>query len=392
MEEIVQTIAKQMSRKLGGQLEAIFLYGSMADGSYEAGESDINLLAVVADGTSIHALRKLFLPIWNEYKGVLCRAPLIAQEKDFARYLQVAPTFAHHLIHHGEIVFGLPDYLEDWPETDPYDASARLAYEAMQVSTALTPELLEPEAAETAVAQLYRLARKLHNQPIGKDKTAVELYALVQHYLNQQIANLPDPPTITQPSTPTTTLLPGLMASYKESDQMVMVFQNITPHQILGIQWPALAKRVANRCTGLRITTAVQLRLINELERPLDLVLRRYNHEWGQNLLAQITPSKKQIFRQAARRPAEIQIDLMPNEYLTQDQSKIHDIIHDYQNKLLNVQLEHELLRRLLQIKKFEPPEPLPDRTAPNSLRIDAIFRHLGWWSEFYTELMLNAE
>lgn len=392
MEEIVQTIVKQMSRKLGGQLEAIFLYGSMADGSYKPGQSDINLLAVVADGTSIHALRKLFLPIWNEYKNVLCRAPLVAQEKDFARYLQVAPTFAHHLIHQGEIVFGLPDYLDGWPETDPYDASARLAYEAMQISAALTPELLEPEEATKKQAQLYRLARKLHNQPIDKGKTAVELYALVQHYLNQQIANLPDPPIIHEPSTTTTTLLPGLRASYKESDQMVMVFQNLTPHQIIAIQWPALAKRVANRCTGLRVTTAVQLQLIMELERPLDITLRRYNHEWGDNLLAQINPARKQIFRQAARLPAEIQIDLMPNEYLTQDQSKLHDIIHDYQNKLLNVQLEHELLRRLLQIKKFEPPEPLPDRTAPHALRIDAIFKQLGWWAEFYTNLMLNAE
>ncbi|MCB9418768.1 MAG: hypothetical protein H6667_03115 [Ardenticatenaceae bacterium] len=392
MEEIVQTIVKQMSRKLGGQLEAIFLYGSMANGSYKPGESDINLLAVIADGTSIHALRKLFLPIWNDYKDVLCRAPLIAQEKDFARYLQVAPTFAHHLIHQGEIVFGLPDYLDGWPETNPYDASARLAYEAMQVSAAIAPELLEPEIAQAKFAQLYRLARKLHGQPIDKGKTAVELYALVQHYLNQQIANLPNPPAVREPSTTTTMLLPGLQASYKEADQMVMVFQELTPHQIMAIQWPILAKRVANRCTGLRITTAVQLKLIMELERPLDIVLQRYHHEWGDQLLAQIKPAKKQIFRQAARFPAEIQIDLMPNDYLTQDQSKIHDIIHDYQNKLLNIQLEHELLRRLQQINKFEPPELLPDRTAHHSVRIDAIFKHLGWWSEFYTDLMLNAE
>jgi hypothetical protein len=392
MEEIVQTIVKKMSRKLGGQLEAIFLYGSMANHSYVTGESDINLLAVVANGTSIHALRKLFLTIWHEYKNVLCRAPLIAQEKDFARFLQVAPTFAHHLIHEGEIVFGPPDYLEGWPETNPYDASARLAYEAMQVSAALTPELLDEEEAKEKLTQLHRLARKLHGQPIDKEKTAVELYALVQHYLNQKIAQLPDPPTVKEPSTTTTTLLPGLRASYKESDQMVMVFQNLTPHQIMAVQWPTLAKRLADRCTGLRITTAVQLKLIMELERPLDIVLLRYNHEWGDDLLAQISPDQKQIFRQAARLPAEIQIDLMPNEYLTQDQSKIHDIIHDYQNKLLNVQLEHELLRRLQQIEKFTPPEPLPDRTAPHSQRIDAIFNHLGWWSEFYVNLMQNAE
>jgi hypothetical protein len=134
------------------------------------------------------------------------------------------------------------------------------------------------------------------------------------------------------------------------------------------------------------------MQLILELERPLDLILRRYTHEWGDNLLGQIQPTKRQIFRQAARLPAEIQIDKLPNEYLTQDHSKIHDIIHDFQNKLLNIQLEHELLRRLEKIEKFNPPEPLPDRTASHPVRIEAIFKHLGWWSEFYTNLMLNAK
>jgi hypothetical protein len=377
-----------MSRKLGSQLEAVFLYGSLADGSYRPDDSDINLFAVVADGTSYHALRKLFLPIWNEYKDILRRAPRIAQEKDFARYLQVDPTFAYHLIHKGKIMFGLPDYLEGWPLTDPYDTSARLAYEAMQVSVAIAPELLDPEEAKVKLAQLQRLATRLHGQPIDENKTAVELYALVQHYLNQQIAQLPAPPTIHQPVTTTSTMLPGLRSTYKKDDQMILVFQNPTPHQITAIQWPTLAKRLAERYNGLQITTAVQLRLILELERPLDLTLRRYTHEWGDDLLAEITPTKKQIFRHAARLPATIQIDLMPNEYLTQDQSKIHDIIHDYQNKLLNVQLEHELLRRLQQIEKFTPPEPLPDRTAPTPQRIDAIFKQLGWWSEFYVNLM----
>lgn len=388
MDEIINTIVKQMSRKLGSQLEAVFLYGSLADGSYNPGDSDINLFAIVTDGTSYHALRKLFLPIWNEYKDVLRRAPRIAQEKDFARYLQVDPTFAHHLIHEGKILFGPPDYLEDWPQTDPYDSSARLAYEAMQASTAVAPELLSSDTAQTRLVQLQRLATRLHGQPIDERKTAVELYALVQHYLNQHIAQLPTPPTIHEPATTTSTLLPGLRATYKKDDQMILVFQNPTPYQINAIQWSTLAKRLVGRYQGLQVTTAVQLRLILELERPLDHTLRRYTHEWGDDLLAEIAPTKKQIFRHAARLPAIIQVDLMPNEYLTQDQSKIHDIIHDYQNKLLNVQLEHELLRRLQKIEKFTPPEPLPDRETPNSQRIDAIFKHLGWWAEFYVNLM----
>ncbi len=392
MEKVVQNIATQLARKLGGQVQAIFLYGSLAQGTYQPEESDINLLAVVADGTSIHALRNLFLPIWNEHQDVLSRAPLVAQESIFARYLTVAPTFAHHLIHSGKILFGPPDYLDDWPKTNPYDASARLASEAIAVSSALTPELLPPHIAQEKFTQLSRLARRLHGKPLGKDKSAAELFALVQHHLGQGIAALTGPLTQAEPSSTTTMMLPGLQATYKKNDQMVMVFQKLTPHQILAIQWPALAKRVANRCTGLQVTTAVQLRLALELESPLDIPFQRYHHEWGDDVLAKINPSKRQILRQAARLPAIIQIDLLPNAYLTQDNSKLHDIIHDFQNKLLNVQLEHELLCRMQNIERFVPPEPLPDRTASSSIRIDAIFRQLGWWTEYYTEEMTKYE
>ena len=391
MEKVIQTIVKKLTRRLGGQLEAVFLYGSLAQDLYQPGESDINLIAVVADGTSIHALRSLFQPIWQEHGHVLRRAPLIAQESAFARYLTIAPTFAHHLIHEGKLMFGLPDYLDDWPATDPYDSSAHLAWEAMTASTALTPELLDEKTAVTQLTTLRRLARRLHGKPVGEEKTAVELFALVQHYLGKKIAALPGPPP-RQETTTTTTMLPGLQAIYKHTNQMVMTFQKLTPHQIMAIQWPTLAKRVANRCQGLQITTAVQLHLINELERPLDIVFQRYQPEWGDDLLAELTLSKRQILRQAARLPADVQINSLPNAYLTQDDSKLHDIIHDYQNKLLNVQLEHELLCRLQGIEKFVPPEPPPDRSAPAQIRIDAIFKQLGWWAEYYTKEMMKYE
>ncbi|MCP4427318.1 MAG: nucleotidyltransferase domain-containing protein [Chloroflexi bacterium] len=385
-------MVKKLVRKLGGQLEAVFLYGSLAQSLYQPDESDINLLAVVADGTSIHALRKLFLPIWREYGDVLCRAPLIAQESIFVRYLTVAPTFAHHLIHKGQILFGPPDYLDGWPATDPYDSSAHLAWEAINASAALTPDLLDPSVAGERLLQLRRLARRLHGKPLGQEKTAVELFALVQHYLGREILALTGPLGIQEPTHTTATMLPGLQAIYKQSDQMVMVFQKLTPHQIMAVQWSALAKRVANRCQGLQVTTIMHLKLIAELERPLDLVFKRYEHDWGLDPLGQVNLSKQQILRQAARLPTDIQINQLPNAYLTQDNDKLYDIIHDFQNKLLNVQLEHELLCRLQSIERFVPPEPLPDRTAPASVRIDAIFKQLGWWSEYYANEMMNAE
>ncbi len=392
MEKVVQTIVKKLARKLGGQLEAVILFGSLAQGQYQPGESDINLLAVVADGTSIHALRNLFLPIWNEHGPILHRAPLIAQESVFTHYRTIAPTFAHHIVKNGQILFGPPDYMDDWPATDPFDTSARLAWEAMQVSAALAPDLLEAVETAPKLVQLRRLARRLHGKPIDKEKTAVELFALIQHHLDRQVTALLGTPAASEPPTTTAALLPGLQATYKLSNQMVMVFHRLTPHQITAIQWQALSQRLANRCQGLKVVTAVQLQLATKIHRPLDVVFQRYQHEWGSDPLAQINLSPRQILRQAARLPAEVQIDLLPNAYLTQDDSKLHDIVHDYQNKLLNIQLEHELLCRLQNIERFVPPEPLPDRTTPLPIRIDAIFQQLGQWVEYYYTQMMNVE
>jgi hypothetical protein len=132
--------------------------------------------------------------------------------------------------------------------------------------------------------------------------------------------------------------------------------------------------------------------MIVEIERPLDLVFLRYQHEWGKHPLDEIQLSQRQILRHAARLPLVVQIDLLPNAYLTQDDSKLHDIVHDFQNKLLNVQLEHELLCRLQKIERFVPPEPLPDRSTPSPIRIDAIFKQLGWWAEYYANEMTKYE
>ncbi len=65
-------------------------------------------------------------------------------------------------------------------------------------------------------------------------------------------------------------------------------------------------------------------------------------------------------------------------------------LIHDFQNKLLNIQLEHELLVRFGIVQRFTPPEPLPEREAPNHQRIELIFKHFHWWTNFYTDQMLK--
>jgi hypothetical protein len=59
---------------------------------------------------------------------------------------------------------------------------------------------------------------------------------------------------------------------------------------------------------------------------------------------------------------------------------------------MLNIQLEHELLGRLQGLERFVPPAPVPGRDTPPRQRLDAIFQHLDWWTEYYVEQMRKRE
>lgn len=388
MIEEARKIAKKMVRRLGGEVEAIYLFGSMAQGFYQPEESDINLLAIVNDGTSIHALRSLYRPIWEENGRLLKRGPMIAQRSDFARHIRLFPLFAHHLKRDGQLLFGDPDHLNTLPKLNILDAYSRLAYLAMEASSALAPELMDEEKAANAQAKLRRLARQVKGAPVPENETPQQLLAHIQHIITPRVQQLPAVQQWDVHHMPTTTspLLPGLQAIYKEGEYMLLVFSQLSPQTIIRTNWQLLAERLSGQCKGLKITTSEQLCLIYAYERPLDFRFRRLQFSWGVDLVSALQIADRQAILQSARQPSDIQINALPHSYLTEPDDKIHAIIHDYQNKLLNVQLEHELLVRFGLTTPFTPPEPLPDRSAPHQKRIDAILKHLGWWADYYAE------
>ena len=391
MNEAINTIIKQFKRKLGGQLQAIFLYGSYAQGFYQEGESDINLFIVVEDGTNIHALRRTFLPIWDDYGQILKRAPLIAPHTAFMRHVQINPLLAHHIARDGKQLFGAPDFLDSiLPPLDVNEAYAYMTNEAMQASKVLMPELLEPEDAEAARQTLQRIVRRIRREPITTPESSTQLLARVIHFLNPIIHKLPVAKQWmgTRPSPTTSPILPGLQGLYKDTGKMILVFAQLTPQQIMRTDWTKLSDTIGNKYLGIEITSTVQLCLTATYERPLDVHFRKFEHNWGPDFLPTLNLSPRQIFRQAARLPSQIQVDSLPNAVLTQDDSALHTIIHDFQNKLLNVQLEHEILCRFEMVERFTPPEPLPGRETLPTQRIVAIFKHLQWWADFYADQM----
>ncbi|RMG95198.1 MAG: nucleotidyltransferase domain-containing protein [Chloroflexi bacterium] len=393
-DKAIQSLVTHFSRKLGDQLEAVYLFGSHARGYHQPGESDVNLLLVVADGTNIHLLRDLFRPIWQAYGEILRRAPYIAEVTAFRRWLHLNNLLAHHLKNDGRQLLGAPDYLDDLPPLDPHEGFGRLAAEVMVASAALAPDLLAPNVAQERLRLLRRLARRIRGKRLVGDETAVQLFARIQHFLAPQIGRLPAIQAWRKTPLPqhTSPILPGLQAIYKETGNMVLVFNQLTPQQILNTNWQLLAQRLQNQANGLAITTTDQLCLALSYESPLDICLQRYEHNWGTDILSNLHIPTYQLLRHAARIPTDIQIDSLPNAYFTQGEDKLHTIIHDFQNRLLNIQLEHELLCRIHHLDHFTPPEPLPDRKAPPLKRIDAIFQHLHWWAEHYAGDMAELQ
>ncbi|MCA9958692.1 MAG: nucleotidyltransferase domain-containing protein [Anaerolineales bacterium] len=395
MERIVNALLQALSRKLGSQIESAYLFGSVAQRTYELGESDVNLLLILSENTSIHDLREAFLPFWAEYGNRLRRAPLIATRKTLARHMLLRPALAHHLATVGQPLLGGSGLLQKLPTPPPLteqDKYAYLAHEVMLASSAMTPYMFTDEIAKANMVRLRRIARRVFQEPVNPRETAVNLFANIHETIDPIINAFPtDQPWLTT-RTATSPLLPGLQATYtKDLDNIALIFSQISALQLGSIGWDKLSQRLAKDYQAIYVTSSTQLRLIHQYETPLDLLFKRSQLTWGVDPLGNLQASPIHQMRQAARLPSDIAIDLLPNAYLTQSDDHLHIIIHDFQNRLLNIQLENELLNRLKLAERYRAPVPVPGREAPPQVRIDAIFRHLNDWADHYIKHMQQA-
>ncbi|MCA9968987.1 MAG: nucleotidyltransferase domain-containing protein [Anaerolineales bacterium] len=394
MERIIHAITKQYLRELDKDLEFAYLYGSLAQRNYDPNESDVNLLLVVSNRVSIHHMRDIFRPIWETYGRQIRRAPLIATRNTLARHMLLRPYFAHHLVHDGQSLLGgnLLDQMPPLPDLADHDAYAYLAYDALLASAALGAGMVPAEEAAADLLRLRRIARRFLGEALPPDAPATAVFGRIQDHLDPAVHALPTDQPWASDRTATSPLLPGLQTTYiRDQETMVLVFSHLSANQIDTIAWDKLAGRLAKDYRRLLVTSSVQYRLIHQFERPLDLVFRRSQPTWGLDPLADLQTTRRLQMRHAARTPADIQLDTLTNAYLTAADDEIHQVIHDYQNRLLNVRLENELLNRFGLVEKFSEPRPLPDREAPITERVDAIFQHLSWWSDYYAKKMLQA-
>ncbi len=386
MNAALHTITQTLKADLGSQLEAIFLFGSQAAEKYHTAASDTNLLLIATPQANIHAIRQSFAPLWQQHRASLKRAPLIASRHALKRHLQLNPHLALHLLQHGRLLAGAPmpdGYFRT--QVKPAELYAHLAQQLLDASAALSQK-----SGPQAEMLLNRLARQVSNRPLTQAETAVTQFNIVQQALTAVLNRLPAAQVWHKAAQtgPTSASIPGLQAIYSENNKNIFVFNQLTPAQISRINWQALAQHLPQSNDSLHLTTVAQFCLMALHDKALDLRFNKYQHKWGINFLPQLVPSNRQILRQAARIPSQILIDALPHSFLTAanaNDETLHKLIHDYQNKMLNIQLENELLFRLGLIPaKFSPPEPLPERDVSAKQRLEAIFQHLEWWADFY--------
>ncbi|GJM41189.1 MAG: hypothetical protein DHS20C20_14710 [Ardenticatenaceae bacterium] len=386
MNPALNSIAQTLKTDLGSQLEAVFLFGSQTAKQKATAVSDSNLLLITKPETNIQTIRNSFYPLWQTNKMMLKRAPLIANRRALSRHLQLNPQLALNLLQHGQQLAGDPVSIDIFrTPANPYEIYADLSLKLLDASNALVPNS-EPESELT----LNRLFRQITNKSAEATDTAVSQFNTVQQAVTAVLNKLPAAKiwhTAAQ-SGPTSPNIPGLQAIYTENKRNIFVFNQLTPQQIRQINWQTVAQHLPRPDDALHITTVAQFCLMALYDKALDLRFNKYSHKWGIHFLDKLKPSNYQILRQAARIPSHILVDALPHSMLTATNANdetLHKLIHDYQNRMLNIQLENELLFRLGLIPaKFVPPEPLPEPDVPASERLDAIFQHLDWWTDFY--------
>ena len=387
--EAIKTTVLELYQKVGFQYRACFVYGSLAQGFYQPGQSDVNLLVVVENGTSIHALREAFLPVWEQYGPILQRAPGIATKDSFERHMQLFPLLARHIDKYGKQVRGSRRTLGRTTSLDTKHKVARRAGLAMTASLALTPQILiRPSDGVQADHLLRQMVRQQRQAAVDTAETPSALFHELHSTLQPLLQEASDGWQGDPPAAPPYDV-PGLLATYEKLDYLLLVVADMAA--VRDYDWARLGQQLNGLYGGVQVMTAAQLRLAIQLEQTLEYVLRNYNHKWGHDVVADLHPPAQFALRDAARFVSQVAIFDMPHAYFTAEPSEYSKLIHDFQNKLLNARLQNELLARMKFTESKQPPIPLPDRTAPPLDRIAAIFDHLDWWAAYYANQLQGS-
>ena len=179
---------------------------------------------------------------------------------------------------------------------------------------------------------------------------------------------------------------------YLKLDQLILVSQNPAEAYF------TLDILAVDRWMDDNSATAIQFCTPNQLIQAItseDLVTARllgYQHIWGASLLENLKYEQEKVLTRAACVPSFWQFYGI-SKLLFSPISEEFDrkIIHDLQNRLLNIRLQNELFGHFQIAPKGIPSISIPDRSAPTALRLKALENLFEWWTDFYLELRVES-
>ena len=379
---ILERISEYLSITLGTQFVGFFVYGSVLEAHFHPERSDLNSCLIVTDDTDLNLVRSSFANLWETHSLILKRAPLVFTRTSFQRYLEFFPGFTSHLLHKGKQVGGEPLNLPHDPDPRPETVMAYDANQLIVASSLLAADLLDQGRRRQAERALDRLLRK-YNVVDNSLNLAEKISYLAQRFEKPIETPLPEdaPPYGVD----------GLLAIYESLGNDYFVVK--TAADIAGIDCAEAVEEFSNReITSLNIGTVSQFKLVVEELYPLDVTLFSYQRIWGVDLLKDVHPTPEAVLSHAARFAISLEVDIFPHALLSRPSDPVTDgkLIHDFQNKLLNIRLQNDLLYRLKISKQGEPPV-LPGRNESHSARLEAIWEQFRWWTAFYEDILKST-
>jgi predicted nucleotidyltransferase len=390
-ERVAEAIPNAIRESFGSRLRALYLYGSLAEGRYVPQQSDVNLLAVIEDEVRVRDVRNALRPLWLRERHNLRIAPIVSSLPVLERHLELEPNLARHLSKQGILLAGIELLPRPKPVSD-IEKLAKIAHDAMLASSALTSTLLPAKAAKKSMSRLLGLASGLSPTSDGTDCTAAELMAQVQNQISREMQHLDLLRFRGRSVSKKRLLISDLQAIYETEDMIVLVLPDLSPERVtevmLSTDWAEVAARVEGKYQSLLVTTAGQLRLILKYELAADYHLYNYVHAWGGDPIDGLDIADWRVLRHLARLSSELQIATLPQAYIEADESALSMLVHDFQNKLLNIQLRSELFGKISGRKSRTPPLTPADRNAPIHERVESIYQHVAWWSDYHAAEM----
>lgn len=346
------------------------------------------LMLLFADDANPHEARNAIKQLRMNWRAILNGPPLVFTPSTLQRHARLFPLFAQHVTKHAQRLAGQDMPFTPTVKPHPVERLAYLITMAIDASAALVPARARPHS----LPELRRLSAQLSGKDSTGNQSAVDLFAQVQIHLRHYVDSLPIMTGHRLPIVKSASA-PNLLAFYEDQHRLLVIIPPLSASLLRTVDWSAIARPMPSHLTTLNVATTDQLYLTIQIERSLDFALGSYRHQWGAELLSGLEVPARAVFRQAARKPAQSLVDGLLGAYLiAQGEESVHRVIHDYQNRLLNMRLEHELLCRLLDVPIPEPPNALPRRDESLAERVDAIIEHFDWWSTHYLNLMEASE